>query len=183
MRTLLRAVRRWYPGVCVVVGYLTFVLAAASTPHGLSSAQADKSAVIAGATGLAVSVFGVLVLVARVVRWMRNTMPRPGDRALAARWASAALRAQVGATHLVFVRSARRFGGSGAAALCEPYPRGAPHSSWFWGRPAVAPGRWMHASGRIGGGRYGDPRVLYVEEVLETFPPRAPAVALRHRTI
>lgn len=182
MRTCWRAVHRSAPVVAVLVGCLLFALADTHAPQGLSAERIDVPAVIAGYVGLAMFCIGLYVVFKRALRGLWRAIPRPRDRALADRWESAVLSSQTESTHLVFVRSARRFGRRGAAADCQPYsPWMAPHASWFDGRGSVAPGRWMHATGHIGGGNYGDCRVLYVDQVLETFPGRAPTVAHRHR--
>lgn len=178
-----RRIRHWsFPPLAMVVGYLVFVVAASRAPKGLNAHQVDVPAVITGYIGLAVSGLACVIGLRRAMRWLRHTMPRPGDRALAYRWIAAASRAQYGATHLVLIRDVQRFAPRGAAARCEPcWPDLVPHSSWFEGHVPVAPGEWMEAAGKIGSGHYGDQRVLYVAEVLQVFPARAPAVAGRLR--
>jgi hypothetical protein len=161
---------------------VVFVVAASQAPDGLNAKQVDVPAVVAGYSGLAASGIGPVVVLRRALRWLGQAISRPGDRALADRWNAAAFSAQIGATHLVFIRKSRSFGRRGVSAWCEPYWSDMePHSSWFEGRPAVRRGRWMQATGRIGRGRYGDERVLYVAEVLDVFSARARVVARRHQ--
>lgn len=172
---------RWtFPLVAVVVGYAVCVGAAARAPAGIDAQHVDVAAVSVGYAGLTLCGIGLVVMVRRAVRWLRRSIVRPGDRALAARWNAAVTSAVMHRTHLVFVESTYPYGWSGTAAKCEPYlSEHGPRGLWFEQRRSVPAGRWMHATGWIARGKYEDAWVLHVDVVLAVFPARTPAVASR----
>lgn len=150
-----RLVHHWLtPALFMVGGYVALVIVAALYPPEEGGGPGPWPAVVVGFAG-----------------------------ALARRWEVAAAGARYGNVHLVRVSRLHWYGRRGCRAWCQPYWPDLPaHSSWFsavLGGRGVREGRWMYVTGEIGGGSYGDSRVLYVSGVLDALPARAPRAATR----